>query len=122
MKNLDELLQNGRKVRDQIELLNEQLKELEGEKKEIDLEIMQLMVEQGIQRTGNDFANVSIGEKEIVSTEDWDSTTQWMVEHDALHLFQRRLSSTAVLEYIKNGENIPGIKVFTEPTLSFRRK
>lgn len=120
--NLDQMMARGREIRDQIELIQEDLKKLTEEKDALDASIMERMEEQGITRTGNDFANVSISTTEFANVEDWDALYSFVKEHDAFHLLQRRVASKAALEYKVAGEELPGITFAEKTTLNFRRK
>lgn len=80
-----------------------------------------LMDEQGTETIRNSEVGlqVSIGETETDTIEDWEKLEQFVLRHKLLYLFQRRLSSTAIREWMQDNPNrpIPGVGKFAKRRL-----
>ena len=63
--NINELIESRAKVKDAIEGLNRELKELNKSKDDLDHQLLSQLDEQGLSRTANDKASVSINEAQV---------------------------------------------------------
>lgn len=119
---LAELIHAGRQVRDQVEQLNNQIKELEAQRRNLDAATLQLMSEQGIQNTAISSARVAVSTQEIANVTDWESFYQYIHQHHAFHLLHRRISAAAAAEIVRLDGELPGVEVSEQPRLNFTRR
>jgi isochorismate hydrolase len=120
MKNINELIQDRAEVKDQMADLNIQLKYLNQKKDELDRELMMKLDEQGLARTANDKASVSINTDTVPDVTDWDALYAHVTETGDFSLLQKRVSSAAYKELLKLGENIPGLSPREIRRINFR--
>lgn len=118
--NINELIEARAKVKDAQALLNTELKTLNKEKDELDYQLLTKLDEQGLSRTANDKASVSINQDTVPEVTDWDALYAHVLEHQDFSLLQRRVSSTAYKELLKLGEQIPGLQPREIRRINFR--
>lgn len=118
--NINELIAQRKKVKDQMTELNNQLKELRAEQDDLDYALMQKMDTEGLSRTANDIATVSISEEVVPDVVDWDLLYQHVIDTNDFSLIQRRISSTAYRELLKLGEDVPGLQPREIRRVNFR--
>ena len=96
--NINELIEARSEVKDTIAGLNAELKELNKEKDDLDYQLLTKLDEQGLSRTANDKASVSINAVIFPEVTDWDAFYAYVLEQQDLSLLQRRISSAAYKE------------------------
>lgn len=53
---------------------------------------------------------------------DWDETLPFILDNELTHMLERRVSKTALEEYIEaNGESLPGVSITREKVINVRR-
>lgn len=60
---------------------------------------------------------LKITEMPTVPAQQWDDLYEYIHAHRAYHLLHKRLSTTAVLELMHDGEIVPGVEMFTKRDL-----
>lgn len=112
-----------RKLKDNKERLNEQLKAINTEIEQYEREIIDEMETDGVDKvsiTGVGTASVTV--KDYPQVEDMDAFVAWCYENGRSDMIQKRVSSTAYNQYVQEENLLPdGTKVYTKSTLSFRR-
>ena len=108
---------------EEIATANAKVKELEQEKRALEERLLQ-----GMQAAGTDIvrgakATVSISETVRPQIADWDTLEKFVLRKKALHLFERRIASTAYRELKESLGNkpVPGLSEFTQTRLNVRR-
>jgi hypothetical protein len=76
---------------------------------------------EGLSRTANDSASVSINEDTVPEVTDWDELYRHVTETQDFSLIQRRVSSTAYKEILKLGDGVPGLQPRTVRRVNFRK-
>jgi len=66
-------------------------------------------------------ASAILTETPVPKVGNWDSFYEYIKEHDAFHLLQRRTSNPACRETMEAGEEIPGITIFTKRAISLKK-
>ena len=102
--------------------LNQQLAELKKTRDELEAQVLQIMKDQGLERTGVSGANVIIQRKRFPQVKDWDLVYEFMYQNNAAYILQKRLLSSAVEEFEALGEPIPGVEFYEEDQLTVRRR
>lgn len=118
--NINELIEARAKVKDAIAGLNSELKELNKSKDDLDYKLLTQLDEQGLSRTANDKASVSINQDTVPDVTDWDALYQHINSTKDYSLLQRRVSSTAYKELLKLGEDVPGLQPREIRRINFR--
>jgi len=118
--NINELIEARAKVKDGIASLNTELKELNKEKDDLDYQLLTKLDEQGLSRTANDKASVSINQDTVPDVTDWDALYAHIISTQDFSLLHRRVSSTAYKELLKLGEEVPGLQAREKRTINFR--
>lgn len=111
-----------RMLKDKYDLAATDAKAAEAEYKEQCQTILDLMQVQGISATKiPGVASLSVTEKDVATAEDWAQIYEWALDNEMLHIFQRRLSTTAVDELASQGVEVPGIVRIPTRTLNVRK-
>jgi len=118
---VNELINERANVKGQIDQLNKQLKELRAEQDYLDVLLLKKMDAEGVSRTANDAASVSINEDTVPNVDDWDALYAHVTNTQDYSLLQRRVSSTAYKELLKMGEQVPGLSPRTVRRVNFRK-
>ena len=118
--NINELIKERAVVKDAIADLNAQLKEINRTKEELDYQLLTKLDEQGLSRTANGDASVSINQDTVPEVVDWDAFYAYVKATDDFSLLQRRVSSTAYKELRKLGEEVPGLQPREIRRINFR--
>lgn len=119
--NVTELINERAKVKGEMDTINIQLKELRAESDYLDVLLLKKMDAEGVSRTANERASVSINEDTVPNVDDWDALYQHVSNTQDYSLLQRRISSTAYKELLKMGENVPGLSPRTVRRVNFRK-
>ena len=117
---LNQLIEQRADIKAQMDQLNIQLKDLRAAQDDIDVQLFKKMDAEGLSRTANDIASVSINEDTVPEIDNWDDVYAHVTETQDWSLIQRRMSSTACKEMWKLGENIPGVRPRTVRRINFR--
>ena len=108
-------------LRERKRELERELKEIEETMADRESQVIQMLDKDEITLSRGRRASASITESEVPVIEDWEAVQEYIRENDALHLLQRRVSSTAWRELKDAGELIPGTRPFTQRKLSLRK-
>jgi hypothetical protein len=124
---LDKLAKIYRKMRDRVsELTREYDTEVEIIKAQ-QAEIVTAMKEQmqalGVTSVRTDQGTVVLSVKTRYSTSDWDSFKSFVVEHDALDLFEKRIAQTNMKQFLEENPGVvpPGLNSNAEYDISVRK-
>lgn len=98
----DNLREELRKVQDEARRIKALIDENEGA-------LMAILDDQGVTLTGVGPYTMSVTENTVAYVEDWDSLHSYIVEKEAFHLLQRRVSNAAYREILYYGESVRGV-------------
>lgn len=118
--NINELIEARSEVKESMDDLAKQTKILQAAKDDLDYQLMTKLDEQGLARTANDKASVSINTSTVPDVVDWDALYAHITSTEDFTLLQRRVSSTAYKELLKLGEDIPGLQPREVRRINFR--
>lgn len=121
--NLGELGDRIYAKNEEIAQLNAQLKELDREKREMENKLIAAMEEAGTDIARGERATASISELTRAQIIDWEKLETFVYRKKALHLFEKRISSTAYkeLKALLKNKDIPGLNEFTTKRLNLRK-
>lgn len=102
--------------------VNEKVKDLEGERKALENELLAAMQDSGTDIVRGKKATVSISETTRASIADWEAFEKFVLRTKNLQLFERRIAATAYRE-VKEGlkKPIPGLTEFTQQRINIRK-
>jgi hypothetical protein len=124
---LDKLAKIYRKMRDRIsELTREYDNEVEtikAQQAEIATAMKEQMQALGVTSVRTDQGTVVLSVKTRYSTSDWDSFKSFVVEHDALDLFEKRIAQTNMKQFLEENPGVvpPGLNSNAEYDISVRK-
>lgn len=120
VRTIDELIDRKKSIKSQMEKLNSELKGLREQENDIDFELLKKLDAEGLKKTANEVASVSIKEETVPDVHDWDALYAHIISSGDFSLIQRRVSSTAYRELLKLGENVPGLQPRDIRRINFR--
>tara|TARA_B100001287_G_scaffold265480_1_gene258437 strand:+ start:416 stop:808 length:393 start_codon:yes stop_codon:yes gene_type:complete len=120
VRTIDELIDRKKSIKNQMEKLNSELKGLREQENDIDLQLLKKLDTEGLKKTANEVASVSIKEETVPDVHDWDALYEHIKQTGDFSLIQRRVSSTAYRELLKLGENVPGLQPREIRRINFR--
>ena len=88
---------------------NAKLKELNGDIREVEIELLNEMHNQGLYKAGGARGGVYISRQVVPKVENWDEFYDYIREHDYLHMLERRVSRKAYQEQYEEGQDVPGV-------------
>lgn len=119
--NINELIEQRVTIKTHIDELNAQIKEYQEQLRGNETILLKELDAQGLSRTANDKASVSINEDTVPDVSDWDEFYDHILVTKDFGLLQRRPSSTAYKEILKLGESVPGLQPRTVRKLNMRK-
>jgi len=105
-------------IADELAALNAQVTEVKRRKNELEAKIIEEMSEVGTTLMRTDFGTLSVNKNEVPSVQDWAAFEEYIYEHKALYLLQRRPSATSYREEVKTQGDLPGVETYTKVTVS----
>ena len=124
---LDKLAKVYRKMRDQIsELTKEydtQVEILKAQQDEIKNAMKEQMQALGVTSVRTDQGTVVLSVKTRYSTADWDSFKKFVIEHEALDLFEKRIAQLNMKQFLDENPGVvpPGLNSNSEYDVSVRK-
>lgn len=120
---LDRLVRIYMKMRASIQELDAQIEAVKAQQQEVSNEIKDRMRAMGTKSLKTDFGTVSLTEKTRYYTHDWDSFKQFVVQHDALDLLEKRIAQGNMRTFLEENPALvpPGLNSDTEHTVSIRK-
>lgn len=117
---INELIKKRAEVKQSMDSLNRELKVLRETQDHLDVLLLKKMDAEGLSRTANQQASVSINEDTVPDVTNWEEVQQYVIATEDFSLIQRRISSTAYKELLKLGEAVPGLQPRTIRRINFR--
>ena len=124
---LDKLAKVYRKIYSRINELTTQyetqLEDLKAQQEEIKNAIKDEMVALGVQSVKTDFGTIILSQKTRYYTDDWDSFKQFVVEHDALDLFEKRIAQKNMSLFLDENPGVvpAGLNSMSEYAVTVRK-
>ena len=117
---MNSIIDERASLKAQMDGLNKRLKEFREALDQVDRLLLKKMDNEGLSRTANGIASVSINEDTVPDVSDWDALYAHIIATGDFSLIQRRVSSTAYRELLKMGEAVPGLQPRTVRRINFR--
>ena len=112
------------KIRDKRAELSKQDSELEEQQEIIETELLSICKETGADGLRTEFGTVSRSVKKRFWTSDWSSFYDFVKEHNALELLEKRVAQSNMATFIEENPDLvpPGLQVDSRYTAVIRRK
>ena len=124
---LDKLAKVYRKISSKVqELTQEYETELEGlkaQQEEIKNAMKDQMLALGVGSVRTEGGTISLSQKTRYYTDDWDSFKQFVVEHDALDLFEKRIAQKNMATFLEENPGVvpAGLNSMSEYAVTVRK-
>jgi hypothetical protein len=124
---LDKLARVYRKIYTKVQELTltyeTQLEELKAKQDEIKSAMKDQMLASGINSVRTDEGTIILSQKTRYYTDDWDSFKQFVVEHDALDLFEKRIAQKNMSTFLEENPGVvpAGLNSMSEYAVTVRK-
>lgn len=124
---LDKLARIYRKMRTRIQELTQeyesQIEAIKEQQQQVINEIKDIMMATGQKTARTDEGTIMLGTKTRYNTHDWDEFKKFVLEHEALDLFERRISQGNMKQFLEENPTLvpPGLDASTEYTVTVRK-
>lgn len=116
-ESIGSMIDNLDKIREKKRGLDEQVKDLEAQYRELTEKILDRMATENMPKASGRRATVSRSETIVGQLEDWEALTKYIGRTKNFQLFERRISAAAFRELFEKKGEVPGVKPFTKVTL-----
>ena len=124
---MDKLARVYRKIRARIQQLTQEyeseVENLKAQQDEIKTALKDQLMALGSKSVRTDQGTVILSTKTRYFTQDWDSFKQFVTEHDALDLFERRIHQSNMAKFLEENPSLvpPGLNSDKEYDVSVRK-
>lgn len=124
---MDKLARVYIKIRTKIQKLTQeyeaQVEELHAQQNEIAMAMKDQMLALGSTTLRTDAGTIMLGKKKRYYTEDWQSFKEFIVEHDAVDLLEKRIAQTNMAKFLEENPGLvpSGLNSNTEYAVSVRK-
>lgn len=120
---MDRLVRIYMKMRAALQELDAQIEAIKEQQQEVKNEIKDRMRALGTKSLKTDYGTVSLMEKTRYYTQDWDSFKQFLVQHDAIDLLEKRIAQTNMRTFLEENPALvpPGLNSDTDFDVSVRK-
>ena len=124
---LDKLARVYRKIYTKVQELTltyeTQLEELKAKQDEIKSAMKDQMLASGVNSVRTDEGTIIMSQKTRYYTDDWDSFKQFVVEHDALDLFEKRIAQKNMSTFLEENPGVvpAGLNSMSEYAVTVRK-
>jgi hypothetical protein len=119
---INELINELADARESINSLDEKRKGFVQKKMDLESRLVAVMEDQGIDRTANDRATISVKTETMPSAEDWDQIYKHILATEQFELLHRRLSAQAFREILALGQAVPGVRSTDVVRINYRSR
>jgi phage shock protein A len=121
--NLEKLMQADVNMRDEIDKLEQQIKDIKAKREQVQLALNEACRELNVSSLKTKVGTLSRTLKTRYWTDNWSSMYEFMKEHDALELMEKRLAQGNMKEFLANNPDVlpPGLQSTQEYQVVIRR-
>lgn len=111
------------KIADLTRSFEEEVEVLKDQQTQIKFALKEFMQESKLTSLKTDMGTVSLTVKTRYHTQDWDAFKQFVVEHDAVDLLERRIAQGNMAQFLEENPTLlpPGLNANTEYDVSVRK-
>lgn len=124
---MDKLAKIYQKIRGKIQALTTeyetQVEVLKTQQQEISNAMKDQMLATGLKSVRTDEGTIILGHKTRYTTNDWDSFKKFVLEHEVLELFERRIAQSNMAQFLEENPGVvpPGLNSDSEYTITVRK-
>jgi hypothetical protein len=124
---MDKLARVYRKMQQRIQELTaayeSEVEALKAQQETIKNELKDRMLALGVKSVNTDAGTVILSTKVRYNTQDWDAFKQFVIEHDAVDLLEKRIAQTNMATFLKENPSLmpPGLNSNSEFSISVRK-
>lgn len=124
---LDRLAKVYRKIQAKLQQLtadyDAEFAKLDAQRDAVKTALKDQLLALGIKSVNTEEGTVILSTKTRYVTQDWDSFKRFVVEHDVLDLFERRIAQTNMAAFLRDNPGLipPGLNSNSEYTISVRK-
>jgi hypothetical protein len=124
---MDKLAKVYRKMQSRIQELTAQyeneIEDIKRQQEAVKIALKDQMLKLGVSSVRTDQGTVVLSTKTRYNTQDWDSFKEFIKEHDALDLLEKRIAQTNMATFLsENPSLVPaGLNSMTEYAISVRK-
>ena len=124
---LDKLAKIYRKIRTKIQELTTayetEVEALKAQQQEVSNAMKDHMMAAGLKSVRTDEGTIMLGQKTRYTTSDWDSFKQFVLEHEVLDLFEKRIAQSNMAQFLEENPGLvpPGLNSDSEYTITVRK-
>lgn len=120
---VDRLVRIYMKMRKAVQELDAQIEQIKAQQQEVKNEIKDRMRALGTKSMKTDFGTVSLTEKTRFYTQDWESFKQFVVQHDAVDLLEKRIAQANMRTFLEDNPTLipPGLNTDTDFDITVRK-
>jgi hypothetical protein len=124
---MDKLARVYRKMQARIQELTatyeSEVEALKAQQETIKNELKDRMLALGVKSVNTDEGTVILSTKTRYNTQDWDAFKQFVIEHDAVDLLEKRIAQTNMATFLKENPSLmpPGLNSSSEFSISVRK-
>jgi len=124
---MDKLARVYRKMQTRIQELTAayetEVEALKAQQEEIKNALKDQMLALGVKSVNTEAGTVILSTKTRYQTHDWDAFKQFVIEHDAVDLLEKRIAQTNMSTFLKENPSLmpPGLNSNTEFNISVRK-
>ena len=117
---LEQLVKIYRKIKERVDALTReydtQMEKLKAQQEEIKFALKDMMKSDGLASLKTAHGTVSLMQKTKYSTHDWDSFKDFILEHQAVDLLEKRIAQTNMAQFLSENPGLvpPGLNSITE--------
>lgn len=121
--NVDELVRVRQKMKAKVAELDREIGAIEVETKLIESELLEMCKELGVDSFKTEHGTVSRVIRERYWTNDWSVLHEYILEHGALELLEKRVQQTNMRSWIETHptDHPPGLNIDREYVISIRK-
>jgi len=116
-----EIIKAMDEVRDERRKISARDKQLVELWRGLEAQMLHYADEQGVKQVATDVGTATVTFETLPNVADWDALYAYILENQALHMLQRRVSSASFRELQDAGEDVPGIEPYIQRKVSLRK-
>lgn len=114
------LIAHHEHLRNEKRRLNERLKELDSDLRDSESYVLDALDTAGLEHAKIDGVSVSISEQTMPNVNDWEALYEFIKEHDAFYMLQRRVSTGPYREMLQMEQPVPGVEPYVQRKVNMR--
>jgi multidrug efflux pump subunit AcrB len=124
---MDKLAKVYRKMQARIQELTTQydseIEDIKRQQEQVKNALKDQMLVMGVSSVRTDSGTVTLSTKTRYNTQDWDSFKEFIKEHDAIDLLEKRIAQTNMKTFLEDNPGVvpAGLNSMTEYTISVRK-